>query len=239
MLWIHGNARERFGITRVEHFDPTIPDLAVPRGGRRAIVVRDRVYGLDTGRALVRLTGRVLPARRIVSVRHVATTGPRCACSGRHPCPRAPGPRCARASTECCDRFATPSWARGPRSIAPWWLRARRLPELRERLDGESLACSPRLATTGRVAAAHPAGAWRYAVASASSRRHTRLYVPGRVLRFVAALGVTTSTERALATVQTGGAAATCTSAPMSCRPSRTPRTRAPESWRHLAEAWR
>jgi serine/threonine protein phosphatase 1 len=197
--------RERFGAAPWwDHYHDDVP-IAFGHHvvGNEPLIVRDRVYGLDTGACHGgRLTGLVLPSRRIVSVpahgdhwaqvrvqwqAPVLRELPWATMTFEQVDKKVRSLRDPELGDDVLDRVA--AWAASLRAA---------LPDLRERLDGEvnRLVAEAGDADFGRVAAAHPAGSWLLRQRKGKlSPQHLGCPRPADVVQLGAALGVSLPSE--------------------------------------------
>lgn len=197
--------RERFGGTPWwEHYHDDVPiSFGHHVVGAEPLIVRERVYGLDTGACHGgRLTGLVLPARRIVSVPARKDYWAEVRTQWQAPVLREQP--WATMTFEQVDKKVRS--LRDPElgdevldSVAAWaaTLRAA-LPELRDRLDNEvaRLLAESGADDFGRIAAAHPAGSWLLRRHKGKlSPTHLGCARPADVVELGAALGVTLPAE--------------------------------------------
>jgi serine/threonine protein phosphatase 1 len=193
--------RERFGDAPWwEHYSDEVP-IAFGHHvtGDEPLIVRDRIYGLDTGACHGgRLTGLVLPARRIISVparrdywaevrvhwqAAVLREQPWATMTFEQIDKKLRSLRDPELGDQVLDRVA--AWTATLRTA---------LPELRERLDGEVARLVAEVGDDefGRAAAAHPAGSWLLRRRKGKlSTTHLGCPRPTDVLQLGAALGVT------------------------------------------------
>ena len=192
-----GKLRERYGERPWwEHYEDDVP-IAFGHAviGPEPLVVRDRVFGLDTGACHgMRLTGLLLPAMRLVSVPARANHWE----SVRKQW-QAPVLRTLSWSTMTFDQIdkklrslKDPELDDGPLFAIGAWVATLRgaLPGLRDRLDAELARLeSEHGDEVGRAAAAHPAGSWiqRRRVGRLSSE-HLGCSTPAQLLELARAL---------------------------------------------------
>ncbi|MBZ5708763.1 metallophosphoesterase [Nannocystis pusilla] len=164
--------------------------------GAEPLVLRDRIFGLDTGVCHgMRLTGLLLPQFRIVSVPARADHWERVRAEWQAPVLRTlPWSTMTFEQIEKKIRsLRDPELDGAVLDRVNAWVGTLRgaLPRLRERLDGEVT----RIAETageefGRVAAAHPAGSWLIRRrAGKLSPEHLNCSSPQQLLALAAALG--------------------------------------------------
>jgi serine/threonine protein phosphatase 1 len=190
--------RERFG--ERPWYDFYADDVPVAFGhavvGPEPLILRDRVYGLDTGACHgMRLTGLLLPSRRIVSVPACADHWPRVRGEWQAPVLRTlPWPtmtfeqiekkvrslRDPELGDEVLDRIV--AWVADLRAA---------IPGLRERLDAEVARVADAAGDDfGRAAAAHPAASWlQRRRAGRLSPDHLGCASPQQLLALADALG--------------------------------------------------
>ncbi len=164
--------------------------------GPEPLVLRDRVYGLDTGCCHgMRLTALVLPERRIVQVPAREDHWARVREEWQEPVLRTnPWPgmtfeQIAKKVRSLRDPELTGGFLD---RVEAWAAEVRAaLPALAERLDAEVARIGDEDAEFGRVAAAHPAGSWllRHR-AGKLSREHLGCTSPAQVFQLARALGV-------------------------------------------------
>ena len=193
-----GRLKERFGDRAWwDHYTDDTPVVFGHAVFEEPLIVRDRVFGIDTGACHgMRLTGLLLPERRLVSVPAredhwarvrkqwqvpVLRTLPWATMTFEQIDKKLRSLRGPELSDEMLARVA--DWAAGLRGA---------IPELRERLDGE-LARLDREAgqDAGRAAAAHPAASWLLRRrAGKLSSDHLGCASPEQLLALARALGV-------------------------------------------------
>lgn len=167
--------------------------------GAEPLVLRDRVYGLDTGACHgMRLTGLLLPERRIVSVPARADHWVHVRDSWQEPVLRTHPWRTmtfeqiAKKVRSLRDPELTGGFLDG---VERWSTAVRgALPGLADRLDAEvaRLLAEAGPEGFGRVAATHPAGSWLLRHhAGRLSREHLGCVNPEQVFTLAAGLGVT------------------------------------------------
>jgi serine/threonine protein phosphatase 1 len=191
--------RERFGAAPWwEHYHDAVP-IAFGHHvvGREPLVVRDRVFGLDTGACHGgALSGLLLPSMRLVSVPARADHWAAVRSAWQAPVLRTHA--WGAMTFEKIDRklrtLRDPELGDGPLdAIGAWLARVRAaLPGLRDRLDGELARLEREHGEdVGRAAAAHPAGAWLLKRrAGRLSETHVGCGTPADVARLGRALGV-------------------------------------------------
>lgn len=191
--------RERFGAAPWwEHYHDDVP-IAFGHHvvGREPLVVRDRVFGLDTGACHGgALSGLLLPSMRLVSVPARADHWASVRSAWQAPVLRTHA--WGAMTFEKIDRklrtLRDPELGDGPLdAIGAWLARVRAaLPGLRDRLDGELARLEREHGEdVGRAAAAHPAGAWLLKRrAGRLSETHVGCGTPADVARLGRALGV-------------------------------------------------
>lgn len=192
-----GRLRERYGDRPWwEHYDDDVPIVFGHHVvGPEPLVVRDRVFGVDTGACHgLALTGLVLPARRLVSVParedHWACVRKRWQVPvlRRQPWPtmtfeqigkKVGKLRDPELGDESLDRIL--GWIESLRAT---------IPSLRDALEGEATRLEAEGGDFGRAAAAHPAGAWllRHR-AGRLSPTHLGCSTPADLVRLARALG--------------------------------------------------
>ena len=165
--------------------------------GAEPLVLRDRVFGLDTGACHgLRLTGLLLPAMRLVSVPARADHWARVRNEWQAPVLRTlawpsmtfeqidkkvRSLRDPELDAEVLDRITT--WAADLRG---------NIPRVRERLDAELARITDESgADFGRLAAAHPAGSWLLRRHSGRlSPEHLGCATPQQLITLAASLGL-------------------------------------------------
>lgn len=190
--------RERYG--ERPWYDFYEDDVPIAFGhavvGPEPLVIRDRIFGLDTGACHgMRLTGLLLPAMRLVSVPARADHWARVRSEWQAPVLRTlPWPtmtfeqiekkvrslRDPELGDEVLDRVQ--AWSAGLRAA---------IPELRARLDAELERVAAEAGDDfGRVAAAHPAGSWLLRRRTGKlSPEHLGCSSPQQLLNLANALG--------------------------------------------------
>jgi len=166
--------------------------------GAEPLIVRDRIYGLDTGACHgMRLTGLLLPARRIVSVPARADHWAEVRNAWQAPVLRTlPW---ASMTFEQIDKkvrsLRDPELDSGVLAQVTAWAAGLRgaVPALRDRLDAEVARIAGEAgAEFGRAAATHPAASWlQRRRAGKLSPEHLGCATPQHLLTLSAALGVT------------------------------------------------
>lgn len=188
--------RDRYGTTPWwEHY---ADDLPIVFGHRvfvdGPLVVRDRVYGLDTGVCHGHaLTGLILPERRIVSVPARADHWATVRRVWQVPVLRSlPWP--TMTFEQIARKLGTLRGEHPAEALAgiSGWVEAVRgaLPRLAARLDAELEALKAGTDEVGRAAATHPAASWLLRLqAGRLSRSHLGCATPAQVQALAAALG--------------------------------------------------
>lgn len=170
--------------------------------GDEPLRVDDRIFGLDTGACHGgRLTGLVLPARRIVSVRAREDHWARTRAAWQGPVLRTLPWR--TMTFEQIDRklrtLQDPELGDAPLLRIGAWLASLRgaIPEVRERLDAEVARLHEQAGERfGAAAAAHPAASWIHRWhAGKLSRTHLGCSSPADLVRLAGALGLTLDDE--------------------------------------------
>lgn len=191
--------RERFGDR--PWYDFYADDVPVVFGhavvGPEPLVIRDRIFGIDTGACHgMRLTGLLLPAMRLVSVPARADHWVRVRAQWQAPVLRTlpwstmtfeqidkklRSLRDPELGDEVLDRIA--AWSAGLRGA---------LPDLRGRLDAEVARIAAESGDEfGRAAAAHPAASWlQRRRAGKLSPEHLGCSSPQQLVTLAAGLGV-------------------------------------------------
>jgi serine/threonine protein phosphatase 1 len=192
--------RERFGerpwYDFYEDDKPVVFGHAVV--GPEPLVIRDRIFGIDTGACHgMRLTGLLLPAMRLVSVPARADHWVSVRSAWQAPVLRTL-PWTTMTFEQIDKKLAKlrdPELGEAPLAKIGAWCASLRgsIPELRERLDREvDRIASEAGDDFGRVAATHPAGSWiNRRRAKRLSEEHLGCSTPADLLRLAAALGLT------------------------------------------------
>ena len=196
--------RERFG--ERPWYDFYEDDVPVAFGhavvGPEPLILRDRIYGLDTGACHgMRLTGLLLPSFQIVSVPARADHWAHVRQQWQAPVLRTlPWPTMTFEQIDKKLRsLRDPELGDAVLDQISAWARALRdaIPDLRERLDAEVARISDEAGPEfGRIAAAHPAASWlqRRRIGKLSPD-HLGCSSPQQLITLASALGVTLTPE--------------------------------------------